>query len=72
MFTKNLISDVVLERFMDQYSEKKYQERWDRLQDFIEKYKNDKRLYSESAFDAEWIDEIFCGVLGYSKKIKIA
>lgn len=70
MFTKTLITSVILDRFMDNYSDDEYRLGWEKLQKFIEDYKDDKRLYSESSFDSEWLDEIFCDILGYPKKLK--
>lgn len=67
---KTLITSLIIDRFIDNYSETEYNEAWGKLQIFINEIKHDKRLYSESAFDAEWIDEIFCNILGYPKKLK--
>jgi hypothetical protein len=67
---KTLITELVLNKFIDNYSETEYSDAWNKLQTFRNEYKNDKRLYSESTFDAEWIDEIFCEILGYPKKLK--
>lgn len=67
---KTLITGIVIDKFIDTYSEKEYSEAWNKLQNFISEIKHDVRLYSESAFDAEWIDEVFCNILGYPKKLK--
>jgi len=67
---KTLITGMVLNNYIDTYSEKEFNEHWEKLQHFLKDCKNDKRLYSESAFDAEWIDEVFCNILDYPKKLK--
>lgn len=70
IITNDLVNNTVLERFLENYSEEKYQTAWEKLQQFKKDFGNDKRLFVESSFDSEWIDEIFCNVLGYSKKQK--
>lgn len=70
IITNDLVNNTVLERFLENYSEEKYQAAWEKLQQFKKDFENDKRLFVESSFDSEWIDEIFCNVLGYSKKLK--
>jgi len=70
MNTKTLITPIILERFLDSYSDDEYQTAWNKLKAFWKEFGNDPRLHQESAFDAEWIDEIFCGVLGYPKNLK--
>lgn len=67
---KTLISSLILERFIDNYTEVEYETAWKKLQHFLEENKDNPDLYRESAFDAEWLDGVFCGVLGYPKKLK--
>jgi hypothetical protein len=67
---KTLISSMVLERFIDNYSENEYQSAWEKLQTFLTENKDNPDLYRESAFDAEWLNEVFCDILGYPKKLK--
>ncbi len=67
---KTLISSMVLERFIDNYSETEYQTAWEKLQKFLTDNKDNPDLYRESAFDAEWLNEVFCNILGYPKKLK--
>ena len=67
---KTLISSLILERFMDNYSETEYKNAWDKLQHFLTENKDNPDLYRESAFDAEWLDAMFCDILGYPKKLK--
>lgn len=66
---KTLISSMVLDRFIDNYSEKEYSEAWGKLQKFFKDYEGDPRWYQESQFDAEWLREVFNEVLGYPKNL---
>src|SRR5574343_251277 len=67
---KTLISSLILERFIDNYTEVEYETAWKKLQTFIADRDDNPDWYNESKFDAEWLDAMFCGVLGYPKKLK--
>lgn len=67
---KSLITSLVLDRFIDNYSENEYRSAWDKLQTFLNDNKDNPDLFRESAFDAEWLDAVFCDILGYPKKLK--
>ena len=67
---KTLVNSIVLQRFIDNYSEQEYTVAWQKLQKFLTDNKNNQDLYRESAYDAEWLNEIFCEILGYPKKLK--